>query len=268
MLNRDGTKKIEVSKVEKLGQHNNLAQDCADFVIKLGGKRLMDELQIENKRINVYSTKALTIAQSNLFHNDIAVDSSDFIQISLNRLIPKALNSKVDNVIITSKNAVESLITNFSTDKLKFKNIYCVGRRTKRLVEKKIGKVKHTENNAKNLAKYLVEYIDGTEVTYFCSDLRLEDLPSILEQNNIKVNEVEAYQTKFSPVKIDVKAEGIMFYSPSTVKSYMLENDTNKIASCIGETTAEEAKKYFKDVRIAKVPTVESVIELVNLNYI
>ena len=30
----------------------------------------------------------------------------------------------------------------------------------------------------------------------------------------------------------------------------------------------EKAKKHFKDVRIAKVPTVESVIELVNQNYV
>jgi uroporphyrinogen-III synthase len=48
----------------------------------------------------------------------------------------------------------------------------------------------------------------------------------------------------------------------------LLENKTDVIAFCIGESTATEAKKHFKDVRIAKVPTIESVIELVNLNYI
>ena len=59
-----------------------------------------------------------------------------------------------------------------------------------------------------------------------------------------------------------------MFYSPSTVKSYLLQNNREKIAFCIGETTASEAKKHFKDVRVAKLPTAESVIELVNLNYV
>ncbi|KAG1652339.1 Uroporphyrinogen decarboxylase [Nymphon striatum] len=43
--------------------------------------------------------------------------------------------------------------------------------------------------------------------------------------------------------------------------------DSSKIAYCIGETTAEHARKHFKDVRVAKVPSVESVIELVNKNY-
>jgi len=59
-----------------------------------------------------------------------------------------------------------------------------------------------------------------------------------------------------------------MFYSPSTVNSYLQENDTSQIAFCIGETTAKEAKKHFKDVRVAKLPTVESVIELVNEHYV
>ncbi|NOY47592.1 MAG: hydroxymethylbilane synthase [Chlorobi bacterium] len=268
LLSKDGTKKIEVKRVEKLGEHQDMATFCADYVIERGGKRLMDDLKAVDKKVNVYSTKTLTEAQQNLFHNDIKVNSSDFIQINTNRIKPFLLKSEVKNVIITSKNAVEALITNIPAEELQFKNIYCVGRRTKRMVEQKIGKVTHSEKNAKKLAEYLVEYIEGTEVTYFCSDLRLDDLPNILSENNITVNEVEAYSTKFASEKIDDNVEGIMFYSPSTVKSYLLENQADKIAFCIGESTAAEAKKRFKDVRVAKVPTVESVIELVNLNYV
>ena len=110
----------------------------------------------------------------------------------------------------------------------------------------------------------LVEYMEGTEATYFCSNLRLDDLPNILENNNIKVNEIEAYQTKYDSLKVPESVEGVMFYSPSTVQSYKKENVAKGIAFCIGETTAKEASKHFEDVRIAKVPTVESVIELVN----
>ena len=268
LLSKDGSKKIEVSRVEKLGEHHDIAAFCANYVIDRGGKRLMDDLKTVDKKVNVFSTKTLTEAQQNLFHNDIKVNSSDFIQINTNRIKPFLLKSEIKNVIITSKNAVEALITNIPAEELQFKNIYCVGRRTKRMVEQKIGKVTHSEKNAKKLAEYLVEYLEGTEVTYFCSDLRLDDLPNILAENNINVNEIEAYSTKFASEKIDDNVEGIMFYSPSTVKSYLLENQADKIAFCIGESTAAEAKKRFKDVRVAKVPTVESVIELVNLNYV
>jgi len=268
LLSKDGSKKIEVKRTEKLGEHHNMAIYCADYIIERGGKRLMDDIKTTLKNVNVYSTKALTESQQNLFHEGVKVDSSDFIQIAINRIKPYLLKSKIKNVIITSKNAVESLITNIDVNELQFENIYCVGRRTKRLIEQKIGKVTHSEKNAKKLAEYLVDYIEGTEVTYFCSDLRLDDLPSILAKNNIEVNEIEAYSTKFASSSIDKKAEGVMFYSPSTIKSYLKENNPDKIAFCIGETTALEAKKRFKDVRIAKVPTVESVIELVNQNYV
>lgn len=268
LLNRDGSKKIEVTRVEKLGRHLDIAQYCADYIIDRGGKRLMDELQRIERSINIYSTKALTPTQVNLFHEGVAVESSDFIQISLNRLSPKILKTVTKNVIITSKNAVEALVTNFSAEELQFENIYCVGRRTKRLVEQRIGKVKHAEKNAKKLAEYLVEFIDGTEATYFCSNMRMDDLPRILEQNHISVREVEAYETRLASVKVADSAKGVMFYSPSTVKSYIQGNKGDGIAFCIGETTANEARQYFKDVRVAKVPTVESVIELVNENYI
>ena len=268
LLSPDGTKRIDVTRVKKLGEHNDMAQYCADFIIERGGKRLMDKIKQSNKKTNVYSTKSFTEDQRLLFHEKVVAESSDFIKISLNRIHPRFLKNEIENVVITSKNAVESLTTNYSAVELQFKNIYCVGRRTKRLVENKIGKVKHTEKNAKKLAEYLIDYIEGTEVTYFCSDLRLDDLPTILAENNIEVNEIEAYETKYDGLKVDESVESAMFYSPSTVESFVRVNKKDVIAFCIGETTAKEARKHFDDVRVAKVPTVESVIELVNEQYV
>ncbi|HLV70493.1 MAG TPA: hydroxymethylbilane synthase [Xanthomarina sp.] len=268
LLSPDGSKKIEVSRIEKLGEHHTIAAYCSNFIIERGGKILMDGIKNQNKKINVYSTKTLTEGQVQLLNNDIFVKSNDAIKISLNRMPLAVLKAPIKNVVITSKNAVEAILTNCPAEDLQFENIYCVGRRTKRMVEKRIGKVTHSENNAKDLANYLVEYLEGTEVTYFCSDLRLDYLPIILSENKIKVNEFEAYQTKYDAIEVDKNIEGVMFYSPSTVQSYIKKNHANGIAFCIGESTALEAKKHFKDVRVAKVPTVESVIELVNEHYI
>ena len=39
------------------------------------------------------------------------------------------------------------------------------------------------------------------------------------------------------------------------------------IAFCIGETTASEAKKHFKNIIVAELPTVESVIKSVNNHF-
>lgn len=267
LLSKDGTKKIQVKRVKAVGEHHDIAEWCANYILERGGNRLMDELKESHVPTNIYSTKSLTDDQRFLFNEKIKAESSDFVKISLNRIHPRFVKNQIENVVITSQNAVEALLNNFSAIELQFKNIYCVGRRTKKMIEKRIGKVLHTEKNAKKLAEYLVDFMEGTEVTYFCSDLRLDDLPSILKENNITVNEIEAYQTKLDSLNIPESVEGVMFYSPSTVQSYKKENDAKGIAFCIGETTAKEASKHFDDVRIAKVPTVESVIELVNEHY-
>jgi len=267
ILSEDGSRKKEVNKTVKTRKHIYLAQDAADIVIDRGGRKLISNYKAFEKKHKVYSTKKFTDAQSKLVHEDIAVEESDFIKIRSSRVPQPILKNEIENVIITSKNAVESLETNFSLAELQFKNIYCVGRRTKAMIERKIGKVKFSARNAKLLAEHLVKEIKGDEVTYFTSSLRLDNLPMSLEQNEITVNEVEAYKTMLSSRKIGDDTDGILFYSPSTVDSYLLENEPKGIAFCIGETTAAKAKEHFENVEVAKVPTVESVIELANLYF-
>ncbi|WP_117879319.1 hydroxymethylbilane synthase [Aureibaculum luteum] len=267
ILSEDGTSKKEINKTVKLRKHIYLAQDAAEFIIDRGGKKLMSNFDKFEKKFNICSTKKLTVSQSKLVHEDIKVEDSDFIKVRFSRIPRPVLKNELENVIITSKNTVESLETNFSLPELQFKNIYCVGRRTKALVEKKIGPVKLTAKNAKKLAPLVLKDIKNKEVTYFTSSLRLDELPSFLEENDVVVNEVEAYKTMLSPLKVEENTDGILFYSPSTVQSYMKGNKAIGIAFCIGETTALEAKKYFDEVKVASVPTVESVIELANLHF-
>ena len=269
LLNPDGTKRIDVTSKEKIGRHNYIAKECADFVLNRGGKEIMAALKgKEQKEFAIYSTKKLSDIQKRLLPETVAVEDSDFIKIRFNRIPPKVVKNEIKNVIITSKNGVESLLNSFLKQELDFKNIYCVGRRTKKLIEQKIGKVAHSEKNAEKLATYLSNTIKGQEVTYFCSDLRLDILPMVLSQSGIIVNEVEAYKTMYSPVNVREQFSGVLFYSPSTVESYMQENQPNKIAFCIGESTAKEAKKHFENVQVANLPTVESVLELVNLHFV
>jgi len=267
ILSPDGSRKIEVTRVEKLGEHDNIAQYCADYCIEKGGKRLINDALLSTTQTQVYSTKSFTNTQKELLNDTIKIESSDFIKTSLNRIKPYILKSEIKNVVITNRNAVEALITNYSAIELQFKNIYCVGRRTKRLIEQKIGTVTHFENSNEKLANYLIDYIEGTEVTYFCSDSKLDVLPTILKKNNISVIKIEAFQTKYDSVTINTKVESIMFYSPLTIESYLLKNKPHAIAFCINETTANKAKEHFTDVRISKMPTVESLIKLVNENY-
>ena len=267
LLNADGSKKLETNLTAPLGKHKKLGIDCARSILARGGKRLMTELAKAGLSIDVFSTKKLTQEQQQRLNLTIKADSDDFIKISPNRISPIVLKKEIKNVVFTSKNAVEAVFTSCSAEELHFKNIYCVGRKTRRLIKKKLGKVAHFENNATDLANYLVEFIEGTEVTYFHGNLSLEDLPIILGKNNITVNPIEAYRTKLSGKAIPNEVKGILFFSPSNVEAYLQENKADKIAYCIGETTANAAREHFKKVKVAKMPTVESVIDLVNEDY-
>jgi hydroxymethylbilane synthase len=265
LLKRDGSKKITVTQNVKMGSHKLLAKDCADYVINRGGKELMLEDQETAANLqSVYSTKKLSKAQKEIVSHAIGVLDSDFIKIRFNRISPKVMKTKIENVIITSQNGVEAILNSFTKDEIKFKNIFCVGRRTKKLIENRIGKVVHVSKNAKNLAEYLSKELENKEVTYFCSNLRLDILPAYLQSHDIVVNEVEAYKTMLSPVEIDAEVSGVLFFSPSGIESYLQKNNTNRVAFCIGETTALEARKHFEKVEVAHLPSVDSALELVN----
>ncbi len=270
LLSKDGAKKLSVAKNAPVNRHRYLAKDCADYILNRGGKELMfaDAVEEVQKERLVYSTKSLSESQLALFDTAIGAESSDFIKIRFNRIPPKVVKTALKHVIITSKNGVEAILNSFSKEEFTFKNIYCVGRRTKKLIEKKIGPVVKAEKNAKALAAYLSKELKGEEVTYFCSDLRLDTLPQVLTSKGVTVHEVVAYKTMMSPAKVNEKYAGVLFYSPSTVSSYLEKNTADKIAFCIGESTAHEAKRHFKEVHIAALPTVESVIALVNAHYL
>lgn len=265
LFSPDGKNKIEFYKEVSVDNVSDLGEYAANYILDRGGKKLMREVITIEKEINIYSTKNLSLDQKRSLSSKIGASMSDFITTRNNRLKPIVVKNPIKNVIITSQNAVDALLENFISMELNFVNIYCVGKRTKRIIEKKIGKVTHIENSAKKLANYLVSTIEEKEVTYFCGNKRRDELPSILAENEIKVNEIECYQTQLTPRKIDEKYNGILFYSPTGIESYLKDNKTNdSTAFCIGETTATEARKYFKNVIVSALPTVESVLKSVN----
>ncbi len=267
LFSLDGKKKIEVDKTCYMVDHKELGKQCAEDILSRGGTRLIAEISGKEPTVNMLSTKQLALSQTDLFSDEIGFKMSDFIAVKFNRLKPSIVKNTIKNVVITSKNGVEALLQNFSPIELNFENIYCVGRRTKRLIEKKIGKVTHVENSAQELAKFIVK-MKLNEVTYFCGSMKRDEFSTILNENDIAVNEIEAYRTVLNERKFDDKFDGVLFYSPSGVISFINENQPNDaIAFCIGQTTANEAKKHFEKIEIATMPTIESVIKLVNQYY-
>ncbi|MCA0931179.1 hydroxymethylbilane synthase [Lutimonas saemankumensis] len=269
LFSTDGKKKIEFTKSVPLHRVNDLSEFAASYILDRGGKKLMRKLGKVEKRINIFSTKNLSIGQKSALNPEIGVDMSDFITIRHNRIKPVTVKQPIEHVIFTSQNGVEALLDNFMASELQFEKIYCVGRRTKRLIERKIGKVSHVENSAGQLGKYLSKNLKDVEVTFFCGDKRRDELPAILEENGIILNEVIAYQTLLSPNRMNKEYDGLLFFSPSAIESYLSKNEPkNETAFCIGGTTAKAAQNHFKQVVEAKMPSVESVLKSVNTHFI
>ena len=264
LFSLDGTHKIEIDKSSYMVEHRDLGQKSAEDILSREGKRLLAEITGDEKKVKVLSTKQLATSQTDLFNDEIGFKMSDFVAIRYNRLKPNVVKNTIENVVISDLNAVEALLQNFSPIELDFVNIYCAGRRVKRLIEKKIKKVTHVENSVKELAEFIVRMRINNGVTYFCGN-EDDELKGFLTNNEIEVNTVEAYRIVLNERKFDDVFHAILFYSVSGVQSFIEDNQPKEaIAFCIGQATADEAKKYFPKVEMSKMPTIESVLKSVN----
>ena len=219
----------------------------------------------DDSPVTIVSTRKLTDAQLMMTGKTVQIEGLDFIKTEFLPIPPEAV--RTDSMIITSQATVRALLTSFPRLNLRFKNIYCVGNKTKTLVEERLGRVLYTAPSARELAAYLSKNMAGRAITYFCSTARRDELPDILARHHIKVTEIPSYATRYTGRKIDSDFAGVLFYSPSGVRSYVQNNSADKTAFCIGETTAHEARTYFKNVMTAAQPTIEHVLYMVNKYY-
>ena len=170
-------------------------------------------------------------------------------------------------MIFTSINAVEAIVTGLDQQKsspVGWK-IFCIGYATKQSVVKNFGEksIEGVADNAKELAMTIIDANIG-EVVFFCGDQRRDELPGSLKKNKIKVTEIVVYKTIATSQKIEKKYDGILFFSPSAVKSFFQENklDDQTILFAIGNTTADEVKKFSKNkIVISDTPDGKTVLQ-------
>ena len=261
----DGKNKIEFSKEVPVNHTTDIAQFAAKFLLDRGAKKILREKGDLEKEIQLFSTKNLSIGQQSKLLPNIGITMSDFLTIQYNRLKPAIVKKTITNVVFTNKNAIDSILNSFSSSELDFTNIYCVGRRNKRLIEKNIGKVAHAEKSEEKLVQFLLDNLKINEVTFFGGNEIESDFVNILRENQIDVNKIKCYREIFTPNKIDKNCKAILFYNPVGIESYLTDNTpADQIAFCNGETTAKKAKMHFKKVIIANIPTDESLLDSVN----
>ncbi|WP_299213172.1 uroporphyrinogen-III synthase [uncultured Aquimarina sp.] len=208
-----------------------------------------------NSNSTILSTKKLSTAQKELLLNS-GIGFVEYSAIEI-ELLDVDFNGDVKHAIFTSKNAVKAI----QNSEFRVQNCFCVGENTKKLLETNGLKVAETAQNATDLGKIISKNYKNEQFFFFCGNLRRDELPLILEENNIELEEVVVYKTHKKSKKFDRTFNGILFFSPSAVESYVSNNLIDKsTVFCIGNTTASEAKKYTDNIIVANKPTVENVI--------
>ena len=206
----------------------------------------------------ILSTKKLSKALKKKFSDaKIELVEKNFIQTKSISFETPQLN---DYLVFTSKQAVKSVL------KSDVKNVHsisclCVGSKTRNFLEKKGFTVIESADYAEDLIQIIDSKYKSNSFTFFCGNIRKNTIPNYFQQNKIAYNETIVYETKLKPHQIKEPFDGVLFFSPSGVNSFLEKNSLkNRICFCIGTTTAKALENRTKNIVIASQPTVEHVI--------
>ena len=175
-----------------------------------------------NSLVPILSTKVLSPTQRETLENAyFSVIEADFIATKNQNFELTEINS---NLIFTSQNAAQSVLLHPKCQELKSKNVFCVGIKTKALLKENGFNVIVYVDYAADLAEIITLIYANESYTFFSGNLRKETLPKALKEAKIKFNEIHVYETSLTPKKIKDAIEAILFFSPSGVESYLMEN--------------------------------------------
>ncbi|NKI31079.1 uroporphyrinogen-III synthase [Croceivirga thetidis] len=206
---------------------------------------------------SVLSTKVLTHSQQELLLN-AGLGFTHYNAIKIAFLDFEMPEEDFDFYIFTSQNAVNSHIK--AQPDFKQKEVFCVGEKTKSLLEENGLKVREIAENSLKLAQIILKRYQNNSFLHIAGNLKTKDLPTILTKYNIRYIEIEGYQTFLNSKVFNQQFDGTLFFSPSGVISFTKSNKLTGNAFCIGATTANEARKFTDKIIIAKKPTIENVI--------
>ena len=171
---------------------------------------------------------------------------------------------KYDALVFTSKNGVKA-INSFNQD---WKNIpsYAIAQKTANTIIKLGGFVKFIGNSGhgNDFAYELKNVLKDKKVLYVKALKTVSNLPNILKENGIFLDEIIAYKTSCKKSNIILEENSIfIFTSPSSVecffKQYSWKNSYKAIV--IGKTTAEFLPSNI-NYEISSQTSVEECIKL------
>jgi uroporphyrinogen-III synthase len=140
-------------------------------------------------------------------------------------------------------------------------NICCISGNTKKLALEKFPycNILAEASYGLDLANAIIQLGSIHEVNFFCGNQRRNELPDTLKNAGITVNEYVVYENIPTPIVTADDYDGIMFFSPSAVKSYFSANRIHQKTICfaIGRTTATSLREHTDNKIIMSAGTNE-----------
>ena len=210
--------------------------------------------------ITLLSTKSLTESQrQQLAEAGLSVVEQEFIRV---QLLPVPAIKWQHNLLFTSQQAVKSVVAQKSIPHPENHTVFCVGEKTRSALEDSGFSVSASFDTAEALGSYLID-AEWNDFDFFCGDRRLDALPQRLQEAGIAFCERVVYSTQNYSVKIETPIQGILFFSPSGVESFLEKNTLDGLPCfCIGSTTAQALAGLTQLVFIAPTPSIEATITI------
>jgi uroporphyrinogen-III synthase len=227
---------------------------------------------MKDKNIRILSTRPLDVAViEKAAYQHIIIDTISFIEVK--KMVSDDVSERINElakekatVVFTSMNAVEIVVELLPVNpRMPYWKIYCIGGATFTLVKKywPYNQVVLTAKNASALAKGIVE-AKVERVAFFCGNKRREELPDLLRRQNIPTEELIVYETIETPVTVKQDYKGILFFSPSAVHSFFLNNKVAEetIFFAIGDTTANTIKQFAtNNIIVSDFPAKDQLVD-------
>ena len=145
-------------------------------------------------KINILTTKKLLPYQKKLLLDaNLEVIEEDFITVQ--SLRGKKQSHINDNLIFSSQNAVNAVLEREDSAVLKSKTVFCVGIKSKEILEENGFEVAVYTDYAADLAEIISLVYSNETFTFFSGNLRRDVVPNTLKENGITFNEIEVYET-------------------------------------------------------------------------
>ena len=223
-------------------------------------------------KIQILSTKPIGVELARIAgEHNICIDGVSFIETEeiiseeLKKIIA-ALSQQNITAVFTSSNAVNA-VKKLLAEKPSWK-IFCIGYQTKNSAadtfsEKNIIGI---ADNGEDLGEEIIKQSSVKKIIFFCGNQRREVLPEKLKKNGIELEEIVVYKTIEKPKIISKHYAGILFFSPSGVRSFFSVNKINETVQsfAIGATTAKEIKTYSQlPIIVSEHPDKEELVQLV-----